>query len=243
YKTETDIPAGQTRPISFERFYNSQDGAGTDMGPGWRHSYARSIIVSHAPSVPLAYPGQSASVSAAYSDPATACVQGFADTRPAVSAWAAASASYADNTCILSSNGQSIGTLVIYSSSANAPISSVTEYDVIRDDGRILRYTTQGGIINNPPGSSLRLSVTSSGFTLVDDADTVEAYDATGVLQTISSRTGIVQTLTYDSTGSLSSVTDSFGNSLTITRNAGNQVAAVALNGSTAIQYGYNSVL
>jgi len=243
YKTDTDVPSGVTRPISFERFYNSQDVTGTDMGPGWRHSYGRSIIVSHDTSSPLGYTGQSALVSAEYPDPATACTQGFADIQPAVSAWATASASYIDNTCVLSSNGQSIGSLVINSSSVNAPIGPVTEYDVVRDDGRILRYTTQGGAINNPPGTSLRLSVTSSGFTVVDDQDTVEVYNAAGVLQSISSRTGIVQTLAYDANGRLSAVTDSFGNSLSITRNAANQIATIALNGSASIQYGYNSVL
>jgi RHS repeat-associated protein len=240
YKTDTDIPATPGRPITFERFYDSADANGIDMGPAWRHSYSRSIVTNYSASNPVGFAGQSALVSAEYPDPATACTSGFSDIQPAVSAWAGASTTYTGNTCVISRSGRSIGTLLINSSSVNPASSSVTEYDVIRDDGQTLRYTMQGGVINNPPGISLRLVLTGSGFTLTDDQDTVETYNAAGVLQSIASRTGIVQTLTYGTNGLLSAVVDNFGNSLSISRNASNQIASVSLNGSSAIQYGYS---
>lgn len=121
------------------------------------------------------------------------------------------------------------------------PLPTVVEYDVVRDDGKTYRYTTQNGSINNPPGVSLQLAVTSSGFTLTDDQDNVETYNSSGVLQSITSRSGIVQTISYNVNGLLSSVTDSFGNTLAITRNTPWQLVGVSVNGAAAVQFAYDS--
>jgi YD repeat-containing protein len=64
-------------------------------------------------------------------------------------------------------------------------------------------------------------------------ANDVETYNSAGVLQSISTRSGEVQSMGYDANGRLSTVSDSYGNSLAITRNAANQIASVALNGSS----------
>ncbi len=99
----------------------------------------------------------------------------------------------------------------------------------------------QNGVINNPPGISLRLASVSSGFTLTDDQDNVESYDSNGVLRSIAQRSGVVQTLTYDSNGRLASIVDSFGNSLIISRNATAQIGGVTLNGGASVHYGYDA--
>jgi RHS repeat-associated protein len=241
YTTESDetvaTPAGS---ISFQRFYDSADATGTDMGPGWRHSYDRSVNAILLPANPAIYPGQSATVSPQFSDPESACTSGFAAIQSQVNGWQTATASYNNNVCVVSVGTNPIGTVLLYSPFGTPPQASPVEYDVIRDDGQIVRYTSQNGVINNQPGISLKLALTSSGFTVTDEQDNVETYNASGVLQTIATRAGVVQTIGYDSSGRLSGVTDSFGNTLTISRNANEQIGSVALNGGPAVQYAYD---
>ncbi len=88
------------------------------------------------------------------------------------------------------------------------------EYDVVRDDGQVVRFPIQGGVVTNLPGVSMRFAVTGSGFTLTDDDDNVETYNSAGVLQSVTSRSGLVQTISYDASARFSGVADSFGNSL-----------------------------
>lgn len=242
YRREEDLAiAGPPGSIAFRRFYNSADSTGSDMGPGWRHSYDRFITINYLPAVPTIYPGQSPTVSATYSDPATACVSGFSAVQFQINGWQDATASYANNTCVITTSAGNVGTIPIYSASEPSPASSPVEYDVVRDDGQVIRYTTQNGIINTPPGISLRFAQTSNGFTLTDDDDTVETYNANGVLQSITRRSGVVQTLSYDSQGHLSSVTDSFGHSLAIGRTNGGQIASITISdGGGTVQYSYD---
>lgn len=242
YTTENDIAfAGGAGAIQFRRFYNSADASGTDNVPGWRHSYDRSIATVY--QTPNTYPGQSITVSQAYADASSACTIGFGNVQAAVSAWAGATASYNSGACVLSKNSVTIGTIAINSFPARAPSSGPVEYDVIRDDGQILRYTLQNGIINSPSGVSVRLVITGSGFTVTDDNDNVETYNAAGVLQSVTSRSGQVQTVTYDGNGLLYQVIDSFGNSLIITRNEHGAISSVALNSGAPVNYGYDRSL
>jgi len=59
--------------------------------------------------------------------------------------------------------------------------------------------------------------------------------------QSITSRSGIVQTMSYGTGGLLSGVSDNFGNTLTLGRNSSGQVASITVNGGAAIQYSYDS--
>jgi RHS repeat-associated protein len=240
YTTENDVKFAGAGGIAFSRFYNSADATGIDGVPGWRHSYDRSIkTIYQTASSP--YPGQSSTVSPGYTTPSAACTQGFAAIQASVSAWAAATASYNNGVCVLSNGASTISTLPIQSYPAAPPPSNPVEYDVIRDDGQTLRYTLQNGVVNNPPGISVRLSVTGSGFTVTDDQDNVEVYNTAGALQSISSRAGVVQTVSYGSNGLFSGVTDSFGNSLTAARNSQGSIASITLSGGGSAQYGYDA--
>ena len=245
YKREDDdVSVSGASPIEFRRYYNSADTTQSDMGAGWHHSYSRSISANSYPTVVLTASGssgQSGLVSAQYSDPATACTSGFADIQGSVSAWNGASAAFTGSVCVISNGGNTVGTLRVYSLYWDSAQSTPVEYNIIRDDGKILRYTTQGGIINAPPGVSLRLAVTSSGFTLTDDQDNFEVYNSGGVLQSITSRSGIVQTITHDQSGRWTGVTDSFGNSMAIGLNSGSLIASASINGGTAVQFAYDS--
>jgi YD repeat-containing protein len=238
FTTETDVEFAGSGAIAFRRFYNSADATGIDGVPGWRHSYGRSISTIYEPAN-NSYSGLS---SALYGTPEDACTMGFAALQPSVSAWAGATATYNNGTCVLSSGTTSIGTVQIQSSAPLSPnATTAIEYDVIRDDGQTLRFTLQNGVINNQPGSSMSLAVTESGFTVTDDNDNVEVYNTAGALQSITSRTGVVQTISYDNNGLFLEAIDSFGNSVTVTRNSQGSIASVTANGGGQVQYAYDS--
>ena len=252
YTTETDVRFSGSGAIGFQRFYNSADRAGADGVAGWRHSYDRSITQVHQ-SVADFYPGRSSTVSNTYATPELACASGFADVQGAVSAWSGASATYSTGTgsggsaaygagnCVIANGSTILGTLpiLVYPGGTSPPAS--VEYDVVRDDGQILRYPIMGdGSVSNLPGLSIRLAITESGFTVTDDQDNVETYNSAGVLQSITNRAGVVQTIGYDSNGLFQTATDSFGNSISVTRNSSGNIASVAVNGGGTVQYSYD---
>ena len=240
FSIETDIAFQGAGAISYQRFYNSNDISGADAVPGWRHSYDRSISVIYSNPVG-AYVPIFGLLSSQNTTAAAACTSGFSSLKSQVPGWSSASASYSNGVCLVTLNSITIAAPPVSSAPiANTPQSSPIEYDVVRDDGQILRYPVQGGVVTNPPGISIRLVVTGSGFTVTDDDDNVESYNSSGVLQSITSRSGVVQTISY-SGGLFSGVTDSFGNSLSVTRNTQNNIATVSVSGAGTVQYTYNS--
>jgi RHS repeat-associated protein len=240
YVTEEDVKFAGPGTAAFRRFYNSGDATGIDGVPGWRHSYGRSIVTIYETPSSL-YPGSSAVVSPQYTTPGIACTSGFGAIQASVSSWAGATAAYNGEVCVISVGSTVISTLPIQSYPIPQPPTTPAEYDLIRDDGQTLRYTLQSGVIYNPPGISIRLSVTGSGFTVTDDQDNVETYNTAGVLQSIATRAGVVQTISYDSGGLFHQVIDSFGNSLTVTRNAQGSIASIAASGGGTVHYGYDT--
>jgi RHS repeat-associated protein len=242
YTSELDIASqGQGHPLEFRRFYNSADATGIDGVIGWRHSYTRSITTVYQ-NVGPSLAGTGGTVSPLYATLSAACTSGFSTIQSSVTAWAGATATYNNGACVLSNGTVNIGTLQIQSGAAASISSSPLEYDLIRDNGQTLRYTLQNGVINNQPGVSIRLAVTGSGFTVTDDDDNVEVYNSAGMLQSVTSRAGVVQTISYDSNGLFHEVIDSFGNSLIVTRNAQGSIGSIALSGGGTVQYGYDSV-
>ncbi len=236
----------QGSPLAFQRFYNSADTAPSDIGKGWHHSYTRRIVANYQ-STPFAnYPGGSTTRSSQYYTASDACVAGVPEIRQSVPGWANSTIAYNNNTCTLTSPTGLVNTAVIYTSIIGAPPqASPVEYDIIRDNGQQFRFTTQNGVINNPPGTSLRLVVSTSGstitgFTLTDDDDTVESYNSAGALLSVTSRTGIVQTTAYDTNTLLHTVTDSFGHVLTLNRDGAGNVASAVLTGGASVQFGYD---
>ena len=82
------------------------------------------------------------------------------------------------------------------------------------------------------------------GFRLVTREEATEIYSMTGVLQSSTSRSGIVQTVASDSMGNVKSVTDSFGNAMTFqwsTNPPPKRLTGITLPGGTQITYAYNA--
>lgn len=236
-------PAGS---VAFRRFYNSADSGGNENVPQWRHSYSASIQILQSTAVLFPYPGANSVTSPEYTTPSDACTQGFQTIKSSRSAWASATASYAGGSvCNITIPSGETASLRVYAD-GNPPITGsepATEYDVIRDDGETLRFLRIGSSIINPIGSSLRLAVTSGGFTVTDDQDTVEQYDTSGKLQSITNRDGVTQTLTYNANGQLTSVVDSFGHSLAFTYDTWGTIHSITVNGTGSVQYMYGGHL
>ena len=233
YTSTTDLPNAEDG-LMFRRYYNSVDpGSAPNLPTGWRYSFSRSIQPWYGGTGYAGTYTASALTSSLYTDEATACTSGFAQIKAAVSSWANATASYANGVCTLSVGSTQIGTLPLLYSSQPTPDPSTEQligYAATRDDGQVVSFLLNGGTIAAPPGTGLRLRKTSSGFTLTDDEDSVEAYNASGTLQSVTSRAGVVDTIAYDTSGRLSSITDSFGHSLALSYDSQGRLATVTGN-------------
>jgi RHS repeat-associated protein len=241
--TEIDYERRSSGAIEIRRFYNSTDNNSTDLGAGWRHSYSRGIKPSYSSSSYQSYVS-SADNSSLYSDEATACGTGFAQIKSRVSAWANATASYAGSTCTLTVGSNVVGALPILYTSPPTPApgtTSIIGFEATRDDGQVVSFTVSGSSILAPPGTTLRLQQSGSGYTMRDADDNVESYDAAGKLLSITSRAGVLQTLSYDSSARLTGVTDSFGHSITLGYDGQNRLASVTDPSQHDIEYAYDS--
>lgn len=244
YSSEIDTTGRAPGESSFRRFYNSQDSNNIDMGIGWRHSYSRNIKVKYQQIPQQPYISPSPGTSSLYVDAASACTGGFAELKSQVSTWQNATATYANGVCSLSNGSTSIGTLTIKVSTpdqASPPSPTVVGADVTRDDGRVISFLMQGTSLVAPPGVSLRMQQTSGGYSIIDENDTIENYDSTGKLLSITSRGGVVQTLSYDGAGRLSNIVDSFGHSYTLTYDWKNRVATLADANQITTYYVYDT--
>lgn len=227
YSSEADLGASGT--LEFKRFYGSAGTGTSPLSVGWRHSFSRSVKPVYSSSTYRTYV-TSPDNSSKYTDEAQACTSGFAQIKSRVGTWASATASYSNGVCTLSAGGTSIGRLPIYYTSPPTPAPGSTVligYDAIRDNGQLVSFMIDGGAIVAPLSITLRLQQTGSGYTLTDANNATEAYDANGKLQSITSRAGVVQTMSYDTSGRLSTVADSFGHTLTLTYDSQNRLSTV----------------
>jgi YD repeat-containing protein len=228
YDTIVDVPSASGSP-TFQHFYNSTDSGSPDLRAGWRHSFSRTIQPKYAGTDYRLY-AQDQDNSSLYTDEATACISGFAEIKARSSTWANATASYANGVCNLNTGSTRIGTLtLLYTSTPTPDPSTLTlvGYDATRDDGQLISFTLQGGSIAAPPTIGLKLQQTSSGYTLTDESDNIETYDANGKLLSVNSRVGVTQTMSYDSSGRLGTVTDSFGHRLSLSYDGQGRLSSV----------------
>lgn len=119
---------------------------------------------------------------------------------------------------------------------------------IYRPDGRIYTFSLNGGIwttdadVNDTLVELTDGSGNLAGWRYTDmSAGTVEAYDASGKLQTIADRMGRIQTLAYDSTGLLISVTDDRGRALTFTYDSNGHIATLTDPSGGIYKYAYDA--
>ena len=116
-----------------------------------------------------------------------------------------------------------------------------------RPDGKAWVYNF-GFSITAPPNLTdriVRLTDSSgalSSWNFINSSDeSVEAYDANGRLLSITSRSGLVQTLSYDASGHVSSVSDAFGRSLTFGYDTSGRLSSMTDPAGGLYAYAYDS--
>ena len=111
---------------------------------------------------------------------------------------------------------------------------------VIRADGKIYIYTPSGSNWITDPDVTATLSETATGWTYSMTSGTVEQYDTSGHLLSITNLQGLSQTLAYDATGKLETVTDAFGQTLSFTYDAQNRIDIIT-SPTGNIQFSYDA--
>ncbi len=118
-----------------------------------------------------------------------------------------------------------------------------------RPDGKTLHFKLTGGQFVAEPDVADQLvrlvdgsgNITGWKYTVAAN-DEVETYNADGTLASLTSRAGLVQTLSRDANGRLSAVTDAFGHTLTFGYNSTNQLFTMTDPAGRVYTYAYNSV-
>ena len=135
----------------------------------------------------------------------------------------------------------------------NSSPSSATTVDAIRGDGTPVHFALSGSTwyvayfsssgwspITDPRHDiNIRISTDGTYWYVTDDTDTVDKYDSTGKLLTITYRNGYQQTLTYDSNNNNTVVTDSQGRTLTFAYLANGLCNSVTDASSNVTSYSY----
>lgn len=115
--------------------------------------------------------------------------------------------------------------------------------DVIRGDGKVLRFTLSNGVWVPAPDVTDKLeSVAGSGYKYTCSADHVELYSSAGKLQSVAAREGFAQTLSYDAQGLLSTVQDAFGRTLSFGYDASSRLVQMLDPAGQPFVYGYDAV-
>lgn len=248
YLPETDVTvAGGGNPLFFSRYYNSLDTTTSDLGPGWRHNYSQQLRLEYNyPQHLPPYPGESS----LYNDAASACTSGWNEIKSsATGGLQNATASYANNACTLTVSSTAVP-LPVYDNRANyiQVQPTLSAIHASRDDGHVLNFTVtptvNGNIATAETGVASRMQIFNAsgsvtGFSLTDEADNVETYDATGKLLNVTDRMGNTQTLTY-SGRLLSAVSNNFGQTLLLAYDSQNRLSSVTDPRGGTTQYDYD---
>lgn len=127
-----------------------------------------------------------------------------------------------------------------YLSSLNINLETVT---ALRPDGKLVYFRLAGSIwVNQQAGSDRLVQIPGAGWQLITAGDTVETYNTTGRLITISNREGRTQTLSYDGYGRLNTVTDDTGRVLNFSYDGSGRIKTLTDPAGGIYQYAYDSV-
>jgi YD repeat-containing protein len=114
-----------------------------------------------------------------------------------------------------------------------------TEMKAVRPDGRVYRFTQEGGTWQGDPDVTDQLTATTDGWTYRTAGDQTETYDTQGRLLSITDRAGRTQTLTYDTDERLAQVTDAYGRTLSFSYDDDGRLDTLTdpIGGTTTYQY------
>jgi RHS repeat-associated protein len=111
-----------------------------------------------------------------------------------------------------------------------------------RPDGKTFWFTQfSGGPWKSEPDIDGTLAKTESGWTYSTRDGTVESYDVSGRLVSITDRAGLAEALTYNGSGQLTQVTHTFGNRLSFTYEAAGRVSSLTDPAGRIVSYSYDA--
>lgn len=116
-----------------------------------------------------------------------------------------------------------------------------TTAKVTRADGRVDTFTLNAGVWQADPDVTSRLIAVTNGWQLVLEDDTIELYLSDGRLSTITTRAGLVTTLSYDTSTRLSTVTGPFGHRLLFAYDSASHVSQVTIPDGGVYRYAYDA--
>lgn len=109
-----------------------------------------------------------------------------------------------------------------------------------RADGQELIFTSNLAIWTSDSDVDIKIVHSGSVWILTNRDDSVETYNASGMLTSISTRDGYTQALQYNGGNQLQTVTDSFGRALQFTYQS-NLLQSVTTPSGLVLTYGYTS--
>ena len=183
YQREIDYNAGGSRPLAFERWYNSFSTTSGALGKAWQHSFERRLRLDYG--VLPTYQENSPTNSSKYSTKLAACEQGWLQMRSRHPGLTNTTASYQNNECNLYEGATLRGKAPVYSNAYNPPANpALAAVHATRADGKTLRFAASGGVFAANADVTARLTQVASGYELIEN-DTVDLYDTTGQLLSV----------------------------------------------------------
>jgi len=111
-----------------------------------------------------------------------------------------------------------------------------------RPDGRTIFFRLNGGQwVGDGDISDKLIEVSGSGWQIISADDTIETYNTSDKLLSITDCNDRVQTLNYDTNGRLINVTDDTGRTLSFTYDGSSRIATMTDPGNGVYQYAYDT--
>ena len=128
-----------------------------------------------------------------------------------------------------------------FSYSRSLEIVHSTKIVAWQDDGRAIEFSYDGSSWQAPSEVRRQLAAVGSGYELTREDDSVEAYDSTGKLTSITNRAGQTLTVDYDENGLLDKVTHFTGRQLKYGVDAAGLIASVTDPAGGVYRYTYDA--
>lgn len=229
---EIDIPAKSQNGVGFSRVFHRNN---------WKSDYQQEIYIPDPISSPIfQYRSRE------YSTKTSACTSGWDRLKSSVTeSWAAGTTAVLENgACRIKKNNVTVKNLPV--------IKKLFRHEILRPinivlkgaDGSELSYYLHQNKWLPTSGENNWLEQVNDGsasWRLKTSNGNIEDYDQAGKLISITSSTGLRQSLEYDATsGLLSRVTDAAGRELVFVY-TGNQISSVTMDGNKTTSYTYNA--
>jgi len=113
---------------------------------------------------------------------------------------------------------------------------------VVRPDGKKLNFQREGGAYSAFPGVFASLEETADGWRFTAEDETVETFDAAGLLLSITDRAGLSLLASHDNSGRLSRIESTLGDALDLEYDNSGRLAAITHNSGSRWVYRYEEL-